>query len=141
MELNTKYHGVREYDENDIISFKKGLPGFENLKSFILFSVEENELFSILQSVENADTGIVVMSPFLAVKDYEFKLADEKVCELLIEDPEDVLVLSTVTLSSRAEDITTNLKAPIIINIKKKLGEQIILDNDRYKIKNPLFNG
>jgi flagellar assembly factor FliW len=141
MRLNTKYHGIREYDENDIITFKKGLPGFENLKSFILFSVEENELFSILQSVEDSDIGIVVMSPFSAVKDYEFKLVDERVSELLIEAPEDVLVFSTVTLSSRAEDITANLKAPIIINIKQKLGEQIILDNDRYKIKNPLFNG
>jgi flagellar assembly factor FliW len=37
------------------------------------------------------------------------------------------------------EHITTNLKAPIIINIKQKLGEQIILDNDKYKIKHPLF--
>jgi flagellar assembly factor FliW len=141
MRLNTKYHGVREYDENDIINFKKGLPGFENLKKFILFSVEENELFSILQSVEDANIGIVVMSPFSVVKDYEFKLSDEKVNELLIETPEDVLVLSTVTLSSKADDITTNFKAPIIINIIKKLGEQIILDNDRYKIKSPLFNG
>ena len=141
MELNTKYHGVREYDENDTITFKKGLPGFESLKNFILFSVEENELFSILQSVEDANIGIVVMSPFSAVNDYEFRLSDEKISELHIEAPEDVLVLSTVTLSSRAEDITTNLKAPIIINIKQKLGEQIILDNDHYKIKNPLFNG
>jgi flagellar assembly factor FliW len=141
MRLNTKYHGIREYDVDDIISFNKGLPGFENLKKFILFSVEENELFSILQSVEDSDIGIVVMSPFSVVTDYEFKLSDEKINELLIETPEDVLVLSTVTLSSKAEDITTNLKAPIIINIIKKLGEQIILDNDRYKIKSPLFNG
>ena len=53
MKLNTKYHGVKEYEEKDIINFKKGLPGFEGLKKFILFPVEDNDVFSILHSVEN----------------------------------------------------------------------------------------
>lgn len=139
MKLNTKYHGVKEYVQEDVITFKKGLLGFENLKQFILFPVEENELFSILQAVENEEIGLVVISPFLVVKDYEFKLVDDKITELSIESPEHVQVLNTVTISSKVEDITTNLKAPIIINIKEKLGEQIILDNDGYKIKHPLF--
>ncbi len=139
MKLSTKYHGVREFKEEDIISFKKGLPGFEGLKKFILFSVEENQLFSILQSVEDEEIGLVVISPFEVAKDYEFKLSDEKIKELNIEAPEDVLALNTVTLSSKVEEITTNLKAPIIINIKQRQGEQIILDNDSYKIKHPLL--
>lgn len=140
MKINTKYHGVKEYKEEDIITFKKGLPGFENLKDFILFSVEENDLFSILHSIENEEVGLVVASPFSVVNDYEFKLSDNKIQELGIKSPEDVLVLNTVTLSSKVEDITANLKAPIIVNIKAKLGEQIILDNDGYKVKHPLFS-
>lgn len=139
MKLNTKYHGIREYSKEDIITFKKGLPGFEHLKKFILFSVEENELFSILHSIEDEEIGIVVISPFTLFNDYEFKLSDEKLEELKITSPEDVLVLNTVTLNSVISNITTNLKAPIIINIKEKLGEQIILDSDKYKIKHPLF--
>jgi flagellar assembly factor FliW len=140
MKLNTKYHGVKEYKEEDVITFKKGLPGFESLKDFILFSVEENDLFSILHSTENEEVGLVVVSPFTVVNDYEFKLSDNKIQELGIESAEDVLVLNTVTLSSKVEDITANLKAPIIVNIKTKLGEQIILDNDGYKVKHPLFS-
>lgn len=139
MKLNTKFHGVREYNEEDIITFKKGLPGFEDLKRYILFSVEENELFSILHSIEDEKIGIVTMSPFSVFEHYEFKLTDEKIKELDIESPENILVLNTVTLSSKAESITANLKAPIIINIKQGLGEQIILDNECYKIKHPLF--
>ncbi|MBC2582578.1 flagellar assembly protein FliW [Clostridium sp. DJ247] len=138
MKLNTKYHGIKEYEEKDIITFNKGIPGFEELKKFILFSVAENEVFNILHSIEDESTGIVVVSPFLTVKDYEFKIDEEKICELEIDSHEDVLVLNTVTLSSKIQDITINLKAPIIINIKKKLGEQIILDNPNYSIKHPL---
>lgn len=139
MELNTKYHGKVEYKEEDIITFKKGLPGFENLRTFILIPVEENSIFTILHSIEDEEVGLVLVSPFEVENEYEFKLSDDKLRELMIQSPEEVLTLNTVTLHSDSKKITTNLKAPIIINIKEKLGEQIIIDNDKYEIKHPLF--
>jgi flagellar assembly factor FliW len=139
MKLDTKYHGTIDYKEEDVINFKKGLPGFQELKNFILFPVKDNDMFSILHSIENENIGLVVISPFNVVKDYEFKLDDENIMELKIESHEDVLVLNTVTLDFNVEKITVNLKAPIIININSKLGEQIILDNTRYAIKHLLL--
>ena len=140
MKLVTKYHGIREYSDEDVIAFKKGLPGFKELKKFIIFSLESNEGFSILHSIEDIEVGLVLLSPFTITADYEFKIPDTYIKELQIDKIEDVLVLTTVTLSSNVENMTTNLKAPIIINIKEKLGGQLILDNDKYKIKEPLFN-
>ncbi|MHC6179284.1 flagellar assembly protein FliW [Clostridium sp. JNZ X4-2] len=139
MELKTKYHGVRNYEEKDIITFKKGIPGLEHLKKYIIFPAEENELFYILQSIEDLAIGLVLISPFNVVKDYEFKLDDNKIKELCINSQKDVLVLNTVTLSSKIKNITANLKAPLVININKKIGEQIILDNQKYSIKYPIF--
>ncbi|QGU95055.1 flagellar assembly protein FliW [Clostridium bovifaecis] len=139
MKLETKYHGIREYKESDIIILKKGMPGFENLNKFIMFPVEENECFSILHSIEDSAVGFIVTSPFAVISDYEFKLNDELIERLKIEKSEDILVMNTVTLSSKVENITTNLRAPIIINIKEKLGEQIILNNEKYLVKHPLF--
>jgi flagellar assembly factor FliW len=139
MKINTKYHGIREYEDKDIITFKKGLPGFEDLRGFIIFPVEENEVFSILHSIEDEKIGFVVISPFYVIKDYEINLSDDCIDELKIKSPEDVMLLNTVTLNSDINKITTNLKAPIIINIKTKLGEQIILENDDYLIKQPLI--
>lgn len=139
MELVTKYHGIREYSDEDVIVFKKGLPGFKELKNFIIFPLESNEVFSILHSIENIEVGLVLVSPYTVSRDYEFKIPDSYVKELEIDKPKEVLVLTTVTLSSNIENMTTNLKAPIIINIKEKLGQQLILDNDKYKIKQPLF--
>ncbi|MGH4125776.1 MAG: flagellar assembly protein FliW [Clostridium sp.] len=139
MEIVTKYHGARAYGDEDVIVFKKGLPGFKELKNFIIFPLESNEIFSILHSIEDAEVGLVLVSPFTILMDYEFKIPDTYIKELQIATPEAVLVLTTVTLSSNIEDMTTNLKAPIIINIKENLGEQLILDNDKYKIKQPLY--
>lgn len=141
MELVTKYHGVKTYSDEDVIMFKKGLPGFKELKKFIILPFEGNEAFSILHSLEDTEVGLILVSPFTIASDYEFKISDTHIKELEIGNPEEVLVLTTVTLSSNVENMTTNLKAPIIINIKENLGEQLILDNDKYKIKEPLFKG
>lgn len=141
MELKTKYHGVLNYEEKDVIIFKKGIPGFDKLEKFILVPAEENSLFGILQSIEDTDIGIVVVSPFNVCENYEFDIDDDKISELNIKDNKDVLVVNTVTLNSKLENITINLKAPIVINTNDNIGEQLILDNVDYPIKYPLFKG
>ncbi|ABK61845.1 flagellar assembly protein FliW [Clostridium novyi] len=139
MKLETKCHGIIEYKEEDVIEFKKGIPGFNELKRFINFPIEDNEVFSVLHSIENNEIGFIVTSPFSIIKDYEINLDDSVIERLNIENEKDVLVLNTVTLHSKLENITVNLCAPIVINIKTKLGEQIILNNGKYQIKHPLF--
>ncbi|KGM93161.1 flagellar assembly protein FliW [Clostridium botulinum] len=139
MKLKTKCHGIVEYKEEDVIEFKKGIPGFNKLKKFINFPIEDNEVFSVLHSIENSEIGFVVTSPFSVVKDYEIDIDDSVIERLNIEKEKDVLVLNTVTLHSKLQNITVNLCAPIVINIKTKLGEQIILNNGKYPIKYPLF--
>ena len=138
MLLNTKYHGSKDYKEEDIILFEKGLPGFEELRKFILFNFEGNDDFSILHSVEDLSLGFVLVSPFSVFKEYEFELSEEHEKELKIESAEDIVVMNTVTVNSDIEKITTNLRAPIIINNKSKLGEQIILSEEKYLLKHPL---
>jgi flagellar assembly factor FliW len=139
MEIITKYHGTVKYKEKDIITFKKGLPGFEEFHEFISFPLEDNPCFTILQSIKNVEIGLVTINPFDFIREYEVSLSDEIQKQLLIEKPEDVFILNTITLNSDIKKITTNLKAPVIININKGIGEQIILDNEKYGIKHPLI--
>ncbi|MDD3223532.1 MAG: flagellar assembly protein FliW [Clostridium sp.] len=139
MKLYSKYHGTKEYDEKDVITFEKGLPGFLDLKKYILFSVEDNNIFSVLHSIDNLEIGFVVVSPFLVEKDYEFNIDDEDLKKLKITDKKDIIVLTTVCLNKNVNDITTNLKAPIVINKKQQLGRQLILDKEEYEVKHPLL--
>ncbi|EPY2300891.1 flagellar assembly protein FliW [Clostridium sporogenes] len=139
MKLNTKYHGCIEYEEKDVIYFEKGIPGFEELKKFIIFPVEDNDVFSVFHSIAKEDMGIIVTSPFNIEKEYEIQLEEEQIKNLKLQDEKDTLVLNTVTLNSDIDKITANLRAPIIINIKEKIGEQIIINSDKYKVKHPLF--
>lgn len=127
-------------DKDDlIINFNKGLPGFEDLKTFTLRNIEDTPPFKLLKSRENEDIAFVTIVPFDFKRDYEVKLTDAIITELQIEKEEDILVLNTVTLHSDVKKITTNLRAPIIINLKNNKGYQLILDREDYKIKQPLM--
>ncbi|HBA02671.1 MAG TPA: flagellar assembly protein FliW [Clostridium sp.] len=139
MKFETKNNGIIDFSEEDVIVFKHGLPGFENLNKFVLMELDEYFPFKVLHSVEDENVGMVTISPFHVMSNYKIELSSSVLKELDIDNEEEVLVLSTVTLSSQISKITTNLKAPIIINLKNNLGYQIILDEDKYSIKHP-FN-
>ncbi|MGL5755004.1 MAG: flagellar assembly protein FliW [Paraclostridium sp.] len=120
------------------ITFEKGLPGFENYKTFKISEVEDNTSFKTITSTEEKNIGFIAVSPFDIKKDYELDIDEETVKLLKIETYEDVLVLNLVTLGNSLANSTVNLKAPIIINIKNNKGKQLILQNDSLKIKEPL---
>lgn len=139
MVLDSKIYGDIEYKEEDIIIFEKGLLGLEKFKKYILINLNDYEPFQLLQSVEDETIGFILSYPFDFYKNYEFDLNEELLMRLKIKDEKDVMVFTTVTLNSDPKKITTNLKGPIIINISNNLGEQIVLDKDKYKTKQPLM--
>ncbi|MBE6055226.1 MAG: flagellar assembly protein FliW [Clostridium sartagoforme] len=139
MEIVSPIHGKIIYEENEVITFEKGIPGFQNLKKFVVKEVGDDTPFNILQSIEDKEIGFILISPFAVYDDYEIKLNDEILNSLKIETSEDVLLFSIVTLSSNINEITANLKAPLIINIRSKKGQQYIIDKDIYKIKEKVF--
>lgn len=139
MKFISKIHGEIQYESENIITFKKQIPGFEGLTKFILVNLKDYEPFKLLQSLEEDEIGIIVTSPFEFKEDYEIDLSKEIINRLDIKEEKDVIIITTITLNSDPKKITTNLKAPIVINNESKFGEQIILDNSEYKIKQPLI--
>lgn len=121
----------------DII-FKKGIPGFNSLREFIITDLEDNKKFKVLQSKES-EISFVMTDPFEIYDNYEINLNDEIIKELEIKNPEDVLILSIITLGKTLETSTMNLRAPLVINIKNNLGKQYIMQNSKYETKHPLI--
>ena len=140
MEILSPVHGKITYDEDEIINFEKSIPGFNDVKRFILKEIEGSS-FKLLQSIDDVTVGFVVISPFQVEEDYEINLSEEVIKTLEIKEATDVLLYSLVTLNSKVEKITVNLKAPVVINVNNKKAEQFIIDKEKYKIKHPLMKG
>src|SRR6056297_3577026 len=131
MKLKTTLFGEIEIDKEDIITFKDGLYGFKDEKEFVLLA-DKDAPFFWLQSVTNPDLDFVVTEPWGFCKDYEFDLTEGVEEELKLEDEDDVLIVNIIVVPENPEDMTMNLKAPIVVNKVQRLAKQIILEDDGY---------
>lgn len=131
--------GKLEVDENEIITFTHGIPGFPEEKSFVLVADISYAPFSFLQSTIEKNLTFLVADPFLFFKEYEFKLEDEVMTELGIseDNPPQIFVIATVT--EKIEKMTANLLAPLVINTVERVGRQVILEKTKYETRHPLF--
>jgi flagellar assembly factor FliW len=142
MVLNTEHLGEIEFQKEDIIHFPKGIPGFEEEKEFIVVLTGDIDFpFTYLQSVKSNDLAFIVTDPFLFIENYDFELSDEDANFLNIKTEEqldDITVYTIVTIPEDVDQTTVNITAPIIINLKEKLGKQVLL-KEYDEMKYPLF--
>lgn len=140
VKLNTRNFGKIEIDEESIIEFPNGIPGFEDGKKYVLINnPDEENPFQWLQSVDNSDLAFVVINPFLVKFDYDIVLPESAIEILKIEDEKDIALYTIVVVPENIEEMTTNLSGPIVINVKERLGKQIALDDSRYSTKYYIF--
>ena len=139
MELKTAQFGVINIGEDELINFPMGLPGFENNKKFVLIGNDPAALFFWLQSVEDPDLCFVVTDPFSIYPNYYVDVDDDDVNFLEITDSGNVMTLAVVVIPEKIEETRVNLKAPILINVEKKIGKQIIQKDESLPIRYYLY--
>ncbi|WP_338788289.1 flagellar assembly protein FliW [Metabacillus sp. FJAT-53654] len=139
MKLTTKYHGVIEIGEKDILRFQNGLPGFLDEKLFVLLPLEVDSPFWILQSTETAELGFVTVNPFDYFETYEFEITKNDKQLLDLTSKNDVTVWTILNVKDPFEDSTANLQAPIVLNTRNNQAKQIILTDTQYITKQKLI--
>lgn len=138
MKIHTRYHGELDIEENDILHFKNGIPGFLSDTKFIMIPLGEHSPFSVLQSLDTVELAFVIANPFPFYKDYEFDVPVHLVEQLDIQNKEEVQVFCIVTLGEKIETSTVNLQAPLVLNSTKRSGKQLVLNTDKYTTKHAL---
>lgn len=139
MQVETLNFGQLNVRDEDIITFKQGLPGFEPLHRWMIVNPDPDLPFSYLQSLDQGEIALIMTDPFNFYPDYELKLTEDVQSELLIEQSSDVLVWSIVSIQDDILTASINLLAPVVINLVHKIGKQIILNDQRYRTKHSLF--
>lgn len=131
MKLETSRFGDIEISGDQVIHFPMGIPGFPDLKRFVI--VDYRDPIHWLQAVDNPAVAFIISDPFPFFKDYSLILSDDVEEFLDIRRPSDTLVFTILTVSDNR--LMANLKGPVIINTENKRGIQIILDDERYSFR------
>ncbi len=143
MKIETRIFGEIEIDDSKIIRFPGGIIGFPEMTDFALIHDEDkgkDAPIRWLQSLQETQFAMPVMDPLIVSRDYNPEVEDELLNPIQIENPEEVLVLVTVSVPRDITKMSVNLQAPIIINAENKKAAQVIVDTEIYPVKYYIYD-
>jgi flagellar assembly factor FliW len=143
MRINTKNFGEVEISDEKIICFVNGIVGFPDLKEFALIhdaDREETSAVRWLQSLQEPAFAMPVMDPLAVVPDYNPQVEDELLKPLGELDPDQMLVLVTLTVPSDIKKMSINLRAPLVVQTESRKACQVIVDDEKYPVKYPIYD-
>ncbi len=124
MKIHTTRFGSIEIEPDDILFFRNGLLGFEDCRHWVLLADSDNASVAWLQSMQHSDIAMPVVSPRRFVADYQVRLEPTDVDTLQLTSVEQAYVLGVV--SRDEETLTLNLRAPLVINLDRRIGCQVV---------------
>jgi flagellar assembly factor FliW len=128
--------GPCTYRESDTLTFPWGLPGFESLRRFIAIQFAAHGNFVWLQSLDDPAVAIPTADPWQLFDVYAPVLPQYASASLDIQSSEDFAALCVVMLNrDAADDATVNLLAPVVINLRTRIGRQVILETGGYSVR------
>ncbi len=140
MTIDTRIFGEIEVEEDKVITFEEGIIGFPDCKRFtLIYDEDKGDRRSIcwMQSLDEPVFALPVLDPLLVKEDYNPMVEDELLKELGDLREENTFILVTVTVPENIEELSVNLKAPLIINVDERKAVQMIIEDDlpvKYKI-------
>ena len=140
MEVNTRIFGTIDIEDDKLIHFVNGIVGFPQLTTFALIHDNEKEGgIQWLQSMQEPQFAIPVINPLSVLEDYNPQVEDELLKPIGGLDPENMLVLVTVTVPNDLTKMTVNLRGPIVINAENRKACQVITEGEDYQVKFPIY--
>lgn len=135
MKIQSDLFGPFEVDEDKLIDFPGGLPGFEDCTRYTLVREEgaSHGIFQ-LQSVDDPALGFSLTDPRTLGVNYEFALTDPEVAALALTDPADAWVGVIVRRDEIGggtpanAGLRANFMAPIVINVATRRGLQKVIN-------------
>lgn len=139
MLIQTSRFGPVQLQGEDVIEFPEGILGFSDLRKFVLLDDPNDEIFAWLQSCEIPQIAFPVLEPELFAQNYQIALTKHDLESLGLQAQEKFRSFTIITIPDDATMMTANLKAPVVINIEKRVARQIVLQDNNLAIREPIF--
>jgi len=142
VKTQTKYFGQVEYESSEVITFPKGLFGFDDEREFLLLTFpgdgpESGKLYS-LQSVRTPSLAFVAVDPFCLCADYAPVLQKGELAALGVGRSTDLFFYALCAVKTPPGQSTVNLRCPIAINGDTRQAMQVILEDAQYGMRHLL---
>ena len=134
--INSVRFGDVDCEESATLSFPTGLLGFEDETAFAVVNVDEDGVYSWLQSASDPSLAFLATSPHFFFADYSPEVNDADVAELDLRDPSETLLLCLLTIDD--DNITANLLGPIVVNTRTRVARQVVLADSEWSTREPL---
>ncbi len=141
--IQTRFFGEVEYDDQSLFRFPSGLPGFEEHRSFILLNRPGFEPLIFLQSLE-ARSLCFILLPIRAIEEsFDLTLTEEEKAEIGLEPGQapvagENVLCAAMICAGEGDAPTANLMAPIVVNLRNNTGIQAIHPDSGYSHRYPL---
>lgn len=139
VQIQTSRFGSVSIQSEDIIHFPEGLLGFNELRQFVLLDDSADEIFAWLQSCEEPHVAFPLLEPELFAPQYVVHLTKHDYEVLRLDGNRDIRCFAIITIPQDPTQMTANLKAPIVINVNKRIARQCVLQDNALAIREPIF--
>ena len=144
--IRTKCLGEVECPPHAVFTFPFGIPGFEDERAFVLLERPGAQPLMFMQSVATPELCLILMPILAADPHYKLRLAAEDLAALGLPARKQPRmgkdILCAVVVCAGGDDRpapTANLLAPIVVNLKRQIGIQVIQTQVHYSYRHPLF--
>ncbi len=139
IKVKTTRFGEIEVKEKELIELPNGLIGFPELKRYILLDHDKDSPFKWLQSLDDGSIAFVLINPLLFKPNYAVEVTEAEVADLSLTSEEDAVISVIITMPSNPQNMTANLKAPLVFNLKNRKGKQLILNHAEYTTRHNIM--
>lgn len=138
MKVDTRNFGTIDIEEDKIITFNEGLPGFEELHKFALIESKEG-IFNYLQSLERCEICFIITDPYRFYEDYAPIIGESYFEKLGGGSDDEFVIYSVVCIKDSLKNSTINLAGPLLIHINNKMAVQVITEDKKYNTRHQLI--
>ncbi|XZE52054.1 flagellar assembly protein FliW [Planctomycetaceae bacterium SH139] len=135
MRIETTRFGTLEINERELFLFPRGVIGMETLRQWALLPDPRTPAVAWLQSASRGDRALPLISPRAFVEGYRVRINRRSLGSLHLRGEDETYVLTTISGNPGA--LVTNLRAPLILNLNRRLGCQVVTEDQhsmRYAI-------